>query len=121
MTLPSVSLADAGLPASAPAFAGLPATGAAEFSQWMSGLAPAAAARTAPSMVASVVRLSAAAGNQALARIGAAAPPGASLPEQIAFHAQKEVDVNNMKTLSNLAIAAARITRKTVDTVLNSK
>lgn len=91
-----------------------------EFDQWMDGLTASSPPRP-PSMLGSMLRVPSAVSNQVMASVVAPPPPGMSLEQTMVYAAQKNIDVSNMKTLNNLVEAAAKLTRKTVETVLNNK
>ncbi|WPB57939.1 hypothetical protein [Xylophilus sp. GOD-11R] len=91
-----------------------------EFDQWMDGLTATAPPRP-PSLLGSMVRMPSDMSNQVMASVTAPPPPNMSLVQTIRDAAQKSVDLNNMKTLNSLVISAAKLTRKTVETVLNNK
>jgi len=94
---------------------------AAEFAQLMEGLVLASASTRQPSITTQWMRAPIAAYGRVMELLERPAPAGMPVLQAMEFYAQKQIDLNEARTLQNVVATVAKLAKKNVETVLNNK
>jgi len=98
-----------------------PGASAESFGQIMNGLISSAGSDHQPSMLTQFARVPVAAYDQVMASINTPAPPDMSVLQSMEFYGQKQIDLNEVKTLQGIVGTVAKLGKRNIETIMNSK